>query len=89
MRINERASTLIDRAGQTQVQSASKPEATKKATGAAGRPPGVEVNVSARAQVLAAGAAQVEELRAQVRAGTFKIDHQKIAALLLGAEDDE
>lgn len=84
MRINDRASNLIDRVGATQVQSVSKPEATKKSAGA-----GVEVKVSARAQELAAGASRLEELRAQVRDGTYKIDHQKIAARIVGGADDE
>ena len=82
MRINDRASNLIDRVGTSQVQATSKPEATKK-------PAGVEVKVSARAQELAAGASRLEELRASVRDGTYKIDHQKIAARILGTEDDE
>jgi len=82
MRINDRASNLIDRVGATQVQSVSKPEATKKSAG-------VEVKVSARAQELAAGASRLEELRAQVRDGTYKIDHQKIAARIVGGADDE
>ena len=83
MRINDRASNLIERVGATQVQAVSKPEPTKKASA------GVEVKVSARAQELAAGASRLEELRAQVRDGTYRIDHQKIAARILGTEDDE
>ena len=82
MRINDRASNLIDRVGAT--QGVSKTEATKKSAG-----PGVEVKVSARAQELAAGASRLEELRAQVRDGTYKIDHQKIAARIVGNADDE
>lgn len=82
MRISDRTS-FIERVGATQVASVEKPEAAKKASA------GVEVKVSARAQELAAGASRLEELRAQVRDGTYRIDHQKIAAALVGSDNDE
>ena len=91
MRINDRASKYIDRAPAPTAPSAAKAaseasagNASKKSAAA-----GASVNVSARAQELAAGASRLEELRAQVRDGTYKIDPQKIAARIVGGADDE
>ena len=61
-------------------------EKVSKTTGAtaAAVTPRDEVHVSARAEQLASGADRVEELRAAVRNGTFKIDASAIAARLVG-----
>jgi anti-sigma28 factor (negative regulator of flagellin synthesis) len=93
MRITDRYQNLMDRPGaagarpvdkaaheSTQARAAAGAAKTAKA-GAA-----IQVNVSARAQELAAGAARLEELKASIKDGSFKVDADAIAAKLVGDE---
>jgi anti-sigma28 factor (negative regulator of flagellin synthesis) len=50
------------------------------------QPSVLSVKVSAQAAQLSAGSARLEELKEQVRNGTFKVDARAIANVLVGDE---
>jgi anti-sigma28 factor (negative regulator of flagellin synthesis) len=89
MRITDRYERLMERAG----PGAARPVDRTEKTGAGGRTAAeprtgspLEVNVSARAQELAAGASRLQELKASIRDGSFKIDAHAIASRLVGED---
>lgn len=95
MRITDRYQSLMERPGAGAAKPVVKTDEAGAANGSRGgtatsatgaNAPAIQVKVSARAQELAAGSARLEELKASVKAGTFKIDADKIAAKLVGDE---
>jgi len=90
MKVTDRYQNLMERVGPGSDRTVDK---TDKA-GASGRgstpkiktPSGhaVEVSVSDRAQELAAGSARLDELRAAIKNGSFKVDSRRIAERLVG-----
>jgi anti-sigma28 factor (negative regulator of flagellin synthesis) len=93
MLITDRYQSLMDRAA-----GAAKPvektekagqgaKASAKAAASKASAGGVlDVNVSDRAQELASGAAKLDELKASIQNGTFRIDHDAIASRLVGED---
>lgn len=90
MRITERYRDLSRVSKTDGVRPIEKTDNASEAGAAKGTARGnsLEINVSERAQELARGAARLEELRASVRNGTFKIDPHAIAARLVGEKDE-
>lgn len=91
MRISDRYERFTDRVTTSKAGAAtSGGVATAKAAPVApvANQPGVlSVKVSAQASQLSAGSARLEELRDQVRNGTFKIDARAIASKLVGEDE--
>jgi len=92
MRISDRYERFTDRvsAGKAGATTGSDKSAAGKAGPIAAVPtqPGVlSVKVSDRAAQLSAGAARLEELKDQIRNGTFKVDARAIASKLVGEDD--
>ena len=54
---------------------------------AASQPSVLSVKVSERAAQLSAGSARLDELKDQIRNGTFKVDARAIANKLVGEDD--
>lgn len=86
MRITDRYQSTIDRVGARPVEKTPSVEGAAQPKGKARA--AVDVNVSDRAQELAAGAARLEELRVAIRDGTFRVDSQRIAETLVGLLGD-
>ena len=96
MRIHD-AYTKQDRTARAEGPAASREagprpkETGARGVGAAGGSVATNVTVSARAKELAASAepagARIDALRAQIRAGTFKVDAHSIARSLVGDTD--
>ena len=88
MRIQDRYERLLP---QTVAPSAAAGGAKGKAPAASGAHvtgrASVEVSLSARAQELSSGASRVDELRAAIQAGTFRVDAFAIAERLVGVND--
>lgn len=90
MKITDRYQSLMDRVGPN--KSAATKGVDKIANGEAAAKGGpevkgdaVSVNVSAKAQEMSkAGAARIDELKAAIANGTFKVDAHAIAAKLVG-----
>ena len=71
----------------TKAADTSSTGTTAAATTTAGQSPVLSVSVSDQARGLAAaGSARIEQLRDQVRNGTFKIDAKDIASKLVGED---
>ncbi|MDB4942422.1 MAG: hypothetical protein JWP97_1956 [Labilithrix sp.] len=84
-RFTERAST--SKAGATDKTKAAVGKGSAEKPAAATPDTGVlTVQVSDRAATLAAGAARLEQLKDQIRSGTFKVDAKAIADKLVGED---
>ncbi len=98
MRIADRYQSLMDRVGPSAGRNVDKTDKSNASAGArgpaakkpsAGSGAAVQVNVSDRAQELAAGAARLEELKSSIQDGTYEVNPKVIASRLLGEEDGE
>ncbi len=93
MRISDRYERFTDRASTAKASATTgsdKSGAGKGATKAEatpGQPAVLSVQVSDRAAQLSAGSARLDELRDQIRNGTFKVDARAIANKLVGEDD--
>lgn len=90
MKITDRYQNLLEHVGPSKSAAAKAVEKAAEAGGAAKSGPEVpsdalSVNVSAKAQEISkTRAARVDELRASIANGTFKVDAKAIAAKLVG-----
>lgn len=91
MRITDRYSSPMDRVAPSAARPVDKTEradsgshaaSAKAKTPAAGG--ALEVSVSGRAQELASRTARIDELRAAIKVGSFRVDSQRIAQRLVG-----
>jgi anti-sigma28 factor (negative regulator of flagellin synthesis) len=93
MRISDRYERFTDRLSSSKAGATTgsdKSGAGKAASPTAATPaqPGVlSVKVSDRALQLAAGSTRLDELKEQIRNGTFKVDARAIANKLVGEDD--
>jgi anti-sigma28 factor (negative regulator of flagellin synthesis) len=91
MRISDRYERFTDRLSSSKAGSttaADKSGAGKEPVKVVpGEPSVLSVKVSDRAAQLSAGAARLDELRVQIRNGTFKVDARAIANKLVGEDD--
>ena len=95
MRISDRYERFNDRvgagkAGGPSAAGAAKTDAQSPATKTAAARAETSVlwvSVSDRAATLAAGTARLDELKAQIAKGTFKVDAKAIAKSLVGDDD--
>jgi anti-sigma28 factor (negative regulator of flagellin synthesis) len=95
MRITDRYQSLMDRSAgakgaatsaAAKAQQAERAAESTRAEGSHKTSDVMQVNVSARARELSAGAARLTELREAVQNGTFKVDADAIAARLVGED---
>ena len=91
MRISDRYDRFTDRVTSTKTNAAkgtdtSAARSTTASTTTPAQDGILSVSVSAQAKDLAAGTARLEQLRDQVRNGTFKIDAKDIANKLVGED---
>jgi flagellar biosynthesis anti-sigma factor FlgM len=86
MRITDRYQSLMDRVPAGAARPTDKTDKGGRSAATSSAAQSATVKVSERAQQLASGAARVEQLRAAVRDGTFRIDADAIAARLVGDE---
>ena len=91
MRISDRYERFTDRLSSSKAGSTTstdKSGAGKEPVKVVASEPNVlSVKVSDRAAQLSAGSARLDELRDQIRNGTFKIDARAIATKLVGEDD--
>lgn len=91
MRISDRYERFTDRLSSSKAGATTgsdKSGAGKEPVkAAAGQPSVLSVKVSERAAQLSAGSARLDELRDQIRNGTFKVDARAIANKLVGEDD--
>ncbi len=90
MRITDRYFDLMDRtapAAAKPVDKTEKIDPGASSTAAKAKPAAggaLEVSVSGRAQELASRTARIDELRAAIKDGSFRVDSKRIAASLVG-----
>jgi anti-sigma28 factor (negative regulator of flagellin synthesis) len=83
MRISDRYQSTIERVAPAKPVQATTKSAATESTGDAAS--GIlDIHVSAQAQALSNRAAGLEQLKARIQNGTFQIDHDAIAAKLVG-----
>ena len=83
MRISDRYQSTIERVAPAKpVQSTAKSGAAEATSDGASSI--LDIHVSAQAQALSNRAAGLEQLKAQVQSGTYKVDADAIASKLVG-----
>ena len=91
MRISDRYERFTDRLSSSKAGATAgtdKSDAGKEPVKATASQPSVlSVKVSDRAAQLSAGSARLDELKDQIRSGTFKVDARAIANKLVGEDD--
>lgn len=93
MRITDRYQNLMERAAgaarpvdKTERAGQGAKASAKGATAKASASGVLDVNVSDRAHELASGVAKLDELKASIQNGSFRIDHDAIASRLVGED---
>ena len=87
MRISDRYQSTIERVAPAKpVKSTAKTEATDSAASGDASSTILDIHVSAQAQALSNRAAGLEQLKARVQDGSFKVDADAIASKLVGLE---
>jgi flagellar biosynthesis anti-sigma factor FlgM len=87
MKITDRYLGVTERVGAgaaRPIERAEKAESEARAKAKAQAGSALEVSVSDRAQALASSTARLDELRAAIRDGSFRVDSERIARSLVG-----
>lgn len=86
MRISDRYERFLDRVGSPTAKKTNEKSGAEGASGASNSD-ALKVEVSATAKALAAGTAKLDELKASVQNGTYKVDSRAIARKLVGEDE--